>query len=336
MDAIAALFSRFDALPCAFTLHTPSGVTRLGQGEPAFALHVRNGAGTRALTSLDELSIAEAYVRGDLEIEGDAVKAMWFRNLLSDSRWWIKTWRRLQPLLVSRKRLNPGWIAKHYDSNNLQLYATDREFRAYTPGLYESDDDTLEEGTREKYDFAFDDPRLGCGEAGGRRGGHRRPRLGRVAAVLPRPRRARAGDHAVAPPARVRREADRRARARRQGAVPGLLHLPAQAALQGDLDDGRHRGPLRLPAGALVPARAARAGRPRLPRLRGLHGAGGHLELHHQVRLAGLLPRGLHARADGRHRPLADRARRHLGRPPHLPPVGEEGADRKSTRLNSS
>src|ERR1044072_843782 len=164
MDAIAALFSRFDALPCAFTLHTPSGVTRPGQGGPAFALHVRNGAGARAPPSLDELSPPEASLRGDLEIEGDAVKAMWFRNLLSDSRWWIKTWRRLQPLLVSRKRLNPGWIAKHYDSTNLQLYATDREFRAYTPGLYESDDDTLEEGTRKKYDFAFEHLGLRSGD----------------------------------------------------------------------------------------------------------------------------------------------------------------------------
>ena len=47
---------------------------------------------------LDEPAIAEAYVRGDLESEGDAIRAMWFRNLLSDDRLWIKTWRRLQPL----------------------------------------------------------------------------------------------------------------------------------------------------------------------------------------------------------------------------------------------
>ncbi len=164
MDVLASLFARLPALPCAFTLHTPAGVTRLGDGEPAFALHVRNGRGTRALTSFDELTIAEAYVSGDLEIEGDAVKAMWFRNVLSDSRWWIKTWRRLQPRIVSRDRLNPGWIAKHYDSNNLQLFATDREFRAYTPGLYLDDDDTLEEGTRRKYDFAFEHLRLQPGD----------------------------------------------------------------------------------------------------------------------------------------------------------------------------
>lgn len=161
---LTSLFSRFDALPCAFSLHTPSGVSRIGHGDPAFAVHVRNGRGTKALTSLDELTIAEAYVRGDLEFEGDTVQLMWFRHLLSDDRWWIKTWRRLQPLLVGRERLNPGWIAKHYDSHNLQLYATDSDFRAYTPGIYEQDADSLEEGTRRKYDFAFEHLQLQAGQ----------------------------------------------------------------------------------------------------------------------------------------------------------------------------
>jgi cyclopropane-fatty-acyl-phospholipid synthase len=156
MDGIGNLFSRFTNLPCAFLLRTETGALPLGNGEPAFELHVRNGRGAKALQSLDELAIAEAYVRGDLDIEGDAVRAMWFRNLLSDDRLWIKTWRRLQPLLLGRERLNPDWIAKHYDSGNIQLLFIDRDYRAYTPGIFESEDDTLETSTRRKYDFAFE------------------------------------------------------------------------------------------------------------------------------------------------------------------------------------
>ncbi len=164
MDGIGNLFSRFAELPCAFTLHTEAGAMTLGNGEPAFELHVRNGRGTKALQSLDELAIAEAYVRGDLEIEGDAVRAMWFRNLLSDDRLWIKTWRRLQPLLLGRERLNPEWIAKHYDSGNIQLLFIDRDYRAYTPGIFENEDDTLETSTRRKYDFAFEQLQLKEGD----------------------------------------------------------------------------------------------------------------------------------------------------------------------------
>jgi cyclopropane-fatty-acyl-phospholipid synthase len=162
MDKIG--FSRFAKFPCAFTLHTESGATRLGQGEPAFALHVRNPRGHRALQSLDELAIAQAYIRGDLEIEGDAVRAMWLRNLLTDERLWIKTWRRLQPLLLGRERLNPGWIAKHYDAKNIQLFALDRDYRAYTPGIWTEDDDTLETSTRRKYEFACDQLGLAVGD----------------------------------------------------------------------------------------------------------------------------------------------------------------------------
>lgn len=163
MDGIERLFLS-NALPCAFTVHTDQGVKRIGDGEPAFAVHLRNGKGAKALQTLDELTIAEAYVRGDIEIEGDVIRAMWLRNALSDDNFLLKTWRRLQPILVGREKLNPEWIAKHYDSGNIQLYAIDRDYRAYTPGIYESDDDTLEESTRKKYDFAFESLRLKPGD----------------------------------------------------------------------------------------------------------------------------------------------------------------------------
>lgn len=156
MNGLDQLFPRNGSLPCPFILRSGAGEARLGNGEPAFELHVRNDTGARALKSLNELAIAEAYVRGDLEIEGDMVRAMWMRGLLSDDNLWIRSWRRLQPLLLGRIKLNPAWIAKHYDSKNIQLHALDRDYRAYTPGLYHTGDETLEESTAEKYRFALD------------------------------------------------------------------------------------------------------------------------------------------------------------------------------------
>jgi cyclopropane-fatty-acyl-phospholipid synthase len=141
----------------AFRVHTPSGTTEVhGSGTPDFELYIRNAAGLKAFRSRSELRIADAYVRGDLEIAGDAIKAMWLRDALSDRNVAIKMWRRVQPLLFGRERLNPGWIAKHYDSNNIQLLALDRDYHAYTPGIYLTDDDTLEESSRRKYEFAFE------------------------------------------------------------------------------------------------------------------------------------------------------------------------------------
>jgi cyclopropane-fatty-acyl-phospholipid synthase len=160
----------------AFRVHTPSGATEVhGNGTPDFELYLRNAAGLHAYRSQSELRIADAYIRGDLDIGGDAIKAMWLREALSDRNVVLKVWRRVQPLLFGRERLNPAWIAKHYDSNNIQLLALDRDYYAYTPGIYLTDDDTLEESSRRKYEFAFDSLRLqegaellevGCGWGG--------------------------------------------------------------------------------------------------------------------------------------------------------------------------
>lgn len=164
MNGLDQLFQRNGSLPCPFILRLNGTAKQVGDGQPAFELQVRNGSGARALRSLNELAIAEAYVRGDLEIEGDMIRAMWFRSLLSDDNLWIKTWRRLQPLLLGRLKLNPAWIAKHYDSGNIQLFAVDRDWRAYTPGIYETGEETLEESTLEKYKFALSSLRVQEGE----------------------------------------------------------------------------------------------------------------------------------------------------------------------------
>jgi cyclopropane-fatty-acyl-phospholipid synthase len=57
---------------------------------------------------------------------------------------------------VGRKRLNPGWIAKHYDSENMQLFAADEAYNVYTPGLLLSEHDSLEEGAERKLEYAFE------------------------------------------------------------------------------------------------------------------------------------------------------------------------------------
>jgi len=163
LNGLDQLFPTNGSLPCPFLLRMNGTAKRIGDGEPAFELQIRNGSGVKALRSLNELAIAEAYVRGDLEIEGDVIRAMWFRGLLSDDNLWIKTWRRLQPLLLGRLKLNPDWIAKHYDSNNVQLFGLDHEYAVYTPGIYVSEDDTLEAGALRKLEAAYDALRLAPG-----------------------------------------------------------------------------------------------------------------------------------------------------------------------------
>jgi cyclopropane-fatty-acyl-phospholipid synthase len=142
--------------PVAFSVRTPAGdVLHVGNGAPVFELVIRNQDGLAALRSLNEPRLAEAYIRGDYEIEGDFITALSLRDALSDRSVWVKLWRRLEPIVRGREQCNPAWIAKHYDMDNIQFFCTDTEYRTYTPGIYENDYDTLEAGGRRKLDFAF-------------------------------------------------------------------------------------------------------------------------------------------------------------------------------------
>ena len=77
MRGLETLLLRGKTLPCAFAIHTPvDGTIHIGAGQPVFHVYVRTSAGRKALASLSELAICEAYMRGDLDFDGDLVGAM--------------------------------------------------------------------------------------------------------------------------------------------------------------------------------------------------------------------------------------------------------------------
>jgi cyclopropane-fatty-acyl-phospholipid synthase len=148
-----------------FRLVSPDGTAvDFGTGEPAFTLRVHRPIGLDALASLDALSIAHAYMDGDLDIEGDLLQALSYQERLTDFHPGIYLWRRLQPILLGRPRLNPAWIAMHYDAENAQLQAADATWHTYTPGIYSNDDEALEPGAERKLALAFQVLRLERGQ----------------------------------------------------------------------------------------------------------------------------------------------------------------------------
>jgi len=160
----------------AFCLISPDGdAISFGKGDPSFTLRVHRPSGLDALSSLDALSVAHAYMEGDLDFEGDLLAAFRYQERFSDFHPAIYLWRRLQPMLVGRPHVNPKWIELHYDAENAQLHAADAIWHTYTPGVYSSDDEALELGADRKLALAFDALRLqadhslldvGCGWGG--------------------------------------------------------------------------------------------------------------------------------------------------------------------------
>ncbi|NEO12116.1 MULTISPECIES: class I SAM-dependent methyltransferase [unclassified Moorena] len=148
--------SKRGKLPISFVIHLEDGsLTTIGEEKPILDIYIKNPAGRKAFMSLDQLLIVEAYIKGDIDFEGNLIKAMSFQKLLSDQHILLKIGRRLKPILLGREKCNPDWISKHYDSNNIQLFAMDSDYNTYTPGIYEKDEDSLEVGAERKLDFAF-------------------------------------------------------------------------------------------------------------------------------------------------------------------------------------
>jgi cyclopropane-fatty-acyl-phospholipid synthase len=144
-------------------------------GEPVFTLRVIRPEGLDALASLDALTIAHAYMDGHVDFEGDLLEMLRYQEQLRDAHPGVYIWRRLHPILVGRPRVNPQWIALHYDAQNAQLHVSDHDWHTYTPGIYLTDDEELEPAATRKLQAAFDGLQLkpgmhlleaGCGWGG--------------------------------------------------------------------------------------------------------------------------------------------------------------------------
>jgi len=156
-------------------VHPDDTQKRYGQGPERFRVVLRTARAQKALTRFDALLIAEAYMDGEIEIDGDLFAAMRYQEFLGDQHPLIRLTSRLEPILIGRERANPRWIQLHYDAWNAQLLAIDSTYHTYTPGNYSSDSESLEDGAERKLRDAFHFLRLkegdrlleiGCGWGG--------------------------------------------------------------------------------------------------------------------------------------------------------------------------
>jgi cyclopropane-fatty-acyl-phospholipid synthase len=102
--------------PVAFEIRLPDdSVQPFGKGAPEFRVLVHNPTGLRALSSLDEGRFAEAYLAGDIDLEGDMLRPFALRQSMGDFHLVTWLWRFLQPLLMGQVKTNQAAISSHYD-----------------------------------------------------------------------------------------------------------------------------------------------------------------------------------------------------------------------------
>jgi cyclopropane-fatty-acyl-phospholipid synthase len=158
--------AQFADVATPFEVAMPDGATqRFGKGTPVFRLTIKNRNGVRAVSSLDEGRIADAYLAGDLDIDGNMLKPFELRGSMKDFHLLTEAWRYIQPLLFGQVHTNKKAISSHYDiDSEFFLAFLDPKTPCYTQGVYESADETLDVATTRKFDYAFEKLKLKPGD----------------------------------------------------------------------------------------------------------------------------------------------------------------------------
>ncbi|HEX8212209.1 MAG TPA: class I SAM-dependent methyltransferase [Longimicrobium sp.] len=142
----------------AFAIRMMDGSLRsFGNGAPVFTLVIRDKRAAAALASMDKLAVADAYVDGSLDVEGDFERAFEIRASLSDRHPLRYAWRFLRPLMFGRTKADAAFIAEHYDTDSeFFLSFLDTRHRCYSQGVFEHDDEPLEDAITRKIEFALE------------------------------------------------------------------------------------------------------------------------------------------------------------------------------------
>jgi cyclopropane-fatty-acyl-phospholipid synthase len=155
---IDRILNRFAHSSIPFEIVFPDGGRRsFGDAPPSFTVTLRDRQALRALASMDEGRVGDAYVEGHLDIDGDMLRPFEIRKSMSDQHYAVAAWRFLEPLLFGQVRANRRAIADHYDiDSDFFLAFLDPQHPAYTQGVFHSRDESLAEATRRKFDYCFE------------------------------------------------------------------------------------------------------------------------------------------------------------------------------------
>tara|TARA_Y100000588_G_scaffold382259_1_gene469382 strand:+ start:780 stop:2042 length:1263 start_codon:yes stop_codon:yes gene_type:complete len=139
-------------IPCAFIF--PSGEhLHLGPAaEPAFTVTFNNDKVLKK--GLEEYAVGQAYINGDIEVEGDMRSFFEIRRYFKrpvSSAFMFKMWLRM--FLRNPIKLNRESISQHYNfGDDFYLAFVDRKYHLYSHCHFHSDDESLEEAAEHKFE----------------------------------------------------------------------------------------------------------------------------------------------------------------------------------------
>jgi len=147
------------ATTCAASVYMPdNSEVKIGDkaSDSEFEIYLKNDKAIAAISSLDELALAEAYIKGDIEILGNFMKVLDLRHAISDNHPVLDLLRRMKPKLFGQIKDDRNAIKEHYEFDDDFYMVILDETRTYSQGVYESDDESLETAMKRKLDYVID------------------------------------------------------------------------------------------------------------------------------------------------------------------------------------
>jgi len=159
---LASIAARLEGAGCNLTLTVPGAPDVLvGQRPEAASVTIRSRRAARSLLAFDTLRLGEAYLRQEIDVEGDLLALIPIVDVLDmrGSRL-HQLWLGLQLLYRNRTEYDRESNAVHYDLPPEFYLPWLDERRSYSHGFYASPDDSLDDAQERKLQYAIDSTRL--------------------------------------------------------------------------------------------------------------------------------------------------------------------------------
>lgn len=148
---LISFLKKFDEYP--FFVKINGKEYKVGEGEPVFTVKFRKMISLKDLAASTSLVLGEAYMNGDLEIEGDLYHAL--DHFLGQMGKFLTDEKALKNLIFSStaKKNQMKEVRSHYDIGNDFYRLWLDETMSYSCGYFLHEDDTLEQAQKNKVDY---------------------------------------------------------------------------------------------------------------------------------------------------------------------------------------
>ena len=143
-------------IPVPFEIETSEGISRLGEGVPRFTVTIKKMPSKKELMTSTSLTLGEAYMRGDLEVDRDLYEVLdLFMGKMDKFTTDKNALKSIIKTSMSKKNQRRE-VRSHYDIGNDFYELWLDETLSYSCGYFKTEEDTLYQAQINKVDHILE------------------------------------------------------------------------------------------------------------------------------------------------------------------------------------